>query len=241
MGQDETGHSGGKDHSVGRGKPAPRDQKGSGKKPKFQRRAEARPDEMLDAALALFLEKGFEATRVEDVARRAGISKGTVYLYFASKEALLEGLVRRAIVPVATTALSAVQDYRGDPRIIITMVMKMLAGRFSDPKLQAIPHIIMREVVRFPRLAEIYRNEVLDRVIPVMIGLFERGIADGFLRPIDPELTVRSIMGPIILHILLAEVFGVVPKGGLALDRLIDNHLIILFDGLAVPKGAQNV
>ena len=64
--------------------------------PKFRRRSEARPDEVLDAALELFVEKGFAATRVEDIATRAGVSKGTVYLYFPSKEAVLEGLVRRA-------------------------------------------------------------------------------------------------------------------------------------------------
>ena len=75
---------------------------------------------MLDAALELFIEKGFAATRVEDIARRAGLSKGAVYLYFPSKEAMLEGLVRRAIVPIADHALSSAQNYEGDPRMVIT-------------------------------------------------------------------------------------------------------------------------
>ena len=97
--------------------------------PKFRRRAEARPDEVLDAALALFVEKGFAATRVEDIATRAGLSKGAVYLYFPSKEAILEGLVRRAVSPIADNALAFLDNYAGDPRLVISTVLKMVAGR----------------------------------------------------------------------------------------------------------------
>ncbi len=73
-------------------------------------------------------------------------------------------------------------------------------------------------------------------VIPLITGLLRTGIAEGYVRPVDPELTIRSIIGPIMLHILLDEVFGVRPADGLALDRLIENHLTILFDGLRQPQ-----
>ena len=200
---------------------------------KFRRRAEARPDEMLDAALELFMEKGFAATRVEDIAGRAGVSKGTVYLYFPSKDALLEGLVRRAIVPVADSALAVVAAHDGHPREIITLVLRGLGARFSDPRIVAIPKIVLREAAGFPHLAEIYRSAVLDRALPAFVALIRRGIAAGHLRPVDPELTLRSVIGPILAHVILAEVFGVTPRDGLELDRLIDNHLSILFDGLS--------
>ena len=200
---------------------------------KFRRRAEARPDEMLDAALELFMEKGFAATRVEDIASRAGVSKGTVYLYFPSKDALLEGLVRRAIVPVADSALAVVAAHDGHPREIITLVLKALGARFSDPRIVAIPKIVLREAAGFPHLAEIYRSAVLDRALPAFVALIRRGIAAGHLRPVDPELTLRSVIGPILAHVILAEVFGVTPRDGLELDRLIDNQLSILFDGLS--------
>src|SRR3954471_8755167 len=122
--------------------------------PKFRRRAEARPDEVLDAALALFVEKGFSATRVEDIATAAGLSKGAVYLYFPSKEAILEGLVKRAVVPIADSALGFLENFTGDPRIVITTVMKMIAGRLADPKLVAIPRLLIREVIHFPEFAQ---------------------------------------------------------------------------------------
>lgn len=204
--------------------------------PKFRRRAEARPDEVLDAALDLFIERGFAATRVEDIAARAGLSKGAVYLYFPSKEAVLEGIVRRAIVPIANSALSFVQNYAGDPRIPITLAMKTLAARLSEPKVMAIPKLMMREMINFPEFAAMYRREVLDHVIPAIIGLLRTGIAEGYLRAVDPELTVRSIVGPIVMHVLMDEVFGIRPAGGLSVEKLIENHLTILFDGLSAPQ-----
>jgi AcrR family transcriptional regulator len=207
--------------------------------PKFRRRAEARPDEVLDAALDLFIEQGFAQTRVDDIAKRAGISKGAVYLYFPSKEAILEGLVRRAVVPIATNALSFVKDYEGDPRIVMTMVLKMLGMRLADPKVVAIPKLLFREVVRFPEFAAMYRAEVLDKVIPAIETLIRKGIDQGYFRPVDPHLTIRSIIGPLMLHIAMAEVFGILPEGGINFDRMIDNHLTILFDGLSAPAGAR--
>ena len=206
--------------------------------PKFRRRAEARPDEVLDAALDLFIEKG-SPRRVEDIARRARLSKGAVYLYFESKEKILEGIVRRAVVPIAEHVLGFARSYEGDPRLVITMAMKMLAGRLSDPRVIAIPKVLFREVLGFPELAQMYRREVLDKVLPVIEGLIRNGIDQGYLRPVDPELTIRSIVGPVMLHLAMAEIFGITPRDGLAVDRLIENHLTILFDGLGAPESGK--
>jgi AcrR family transcriptional regulator len=203
--------------------------------PKFRRRAEARPDEVLDAALVLFIERGFAATRVEDIAAQAGLSKGAVYLYFPSKEAILEGLVKRAVLPVANSALGVIQNYAGDPRPVIATALKLVAGRLSDPKLIAIPRLLIREMINFPELAEMYRREVIDRVVPAIETLVRNGMRDGYFRALDPEMTLRSIVGPIIAHVLIAELFGIRPEGGLEIDRLVDNHLAILFDGLSAP------
>jgi len=204
--------------------------------PKFRRRAEARPDEVLDAALDLFVEKGFQNTRVEDIATRAGLSKGAVYLYFPSKEAILEGLVKRAVLPIADNAIGMFENYVGDPRPIITMALKMVAGRLTDPKTIAIPRLLVREIINFPEFADMYRREVLDRIIPAITRLVANGMTEGYFRPLDPELTLRSLIGPIIAHVMIAEIFGIMPAGGLEVERLIDNHLTILFDGLSAPR-----
>lgn len=153
--------------------------------PKFRRRAAARPDEVLDAALALFSAKGFAQTSVEAVARAAGLSKAAVYLYFPSKNALL-----------------------------------------------AVPALVMREAAVVPEIAEVYREEVMDRVLPALRQIIARGVASGQLRAVDPDLTVRSIVGAVLAHVVLAQVFGIQPAGGLELEALVENHISILQAGL---------
>ena len=202
------------------------------REPKFRRRAEARPDEVLDAALRLFSAQGFAHTTVEAVARAAGLSKAAVYLYFPSKKALLAGLVRRAVIPLAETALADFSNYRGDPRPVMAGMLRMMAMRLADPAVFAVPSLILREAAVAPEMAQVYREEVLDRVLPAARDLIAQGVAGGYIRAVDPEMTIRSMMGPVLAHLLLAQVFGVVPAGGLQIDRLVENHLGILFAGL---------
>jgi len=207
---------------------------------KFRRRAGARPDEVLDAALELFIEKGFALTRVEDIAEKAGISKGSIYQYFPSKQALIEGLVKRAISPMAANAIAMITGFEGDPRTLITLVLYMIAARFEDGQLLAIPKLIMREAVSFPEIALMYRDQVLNNILPVFENMIKKGVEAGYFRKVDPELTIRSIMGPVITHLLLAEIFSIEPRDGLALERLIKNHLTILFDGLSLSEGGRH-
>ena len=208
------------------------------RKPKFRRRAEARPDEVLDAALELFTKRGFTHTTVDQVAKRAGLSKGTVYLYFPSKKALLAGLVRRAVVPVADLALGVIADYRGDPRPVIRQMVGMMAGKMTDPKVFAVPKLVIREAVGAPEIAKMYREEVLDRAMPALAALIAQGVEGGHIRKVDPELTIRSILGPLMMHLVMAEVFSIKPNDGLALDRLVENHLTILFAGLEPERAS---
>lgn len=208
-------------------------------KPKFRRRAEARPDEVLDAALALFIERGYEATRVDDIAKRAGISKGAVYLYFQSKQAVLEGLIQRAVSPIAENVVGLASTFEGDPKVLLTNVLRLVGRRLGDPATFNIPKIVMREAIIVPEIGDMYRHAVLDRVLPVMIGLIQKGMDDGYLRQLDAEMTARSIIGPIMVHLLLSEVMGVRPEAGLSLDRLIENHLDILFNGLSAGDGNE--
>jgi AcrR family transcriptional regulator len=204
--------------------------------PKFRRRAEARPDEVLDAALALFEAQGYAHTTVEQIARRAGLSKGAVYLYFPSKKALLEGLVRRAIGPVAQFAQSMGNGFRGDPRPMLARFLQMIAVAMANPRHLAVPKLVIREAMAAPEIAEIYRSEVLDRAMPPLRALIAQGVAAGHIRAVDPDLALRSIIGPVIAHLMLAEIFGVVPPGGLALERMIETHTAILFAGLEPPR-----
>ncbi|MGI9382114.1 MAG: TetR family transcriptional regulator [Methyloligellaceae bacterium] len=204
--------------------------------PKWRRRAEARPDEVLDAALDLFIAHGFAATRVEDIAARAGLSKGAVYLYFDSKEAILEALVRRSIVPVAKNAAAMAQSAAGNPRDVIRNLVTLVAGRMSNPRLSAIPRLIIAEAGNFPRLAKMYREEVLDRALTALETLIRAGVEQGVFRPVDPRLAVRNVVGPILAHSLLAGVFGITEGDDADPRRFVDSHLDILLNGLAAER-----
>ncbi len=210
------------------------------KRPKFRRRSEARRDEVLDAALELFTERGFADTRVEDIADKAGISKGTVYLYFDSKEALMKGLIDRAISPIALKAITTINATGVDPYIVFKSVGGLLASRLGDPKVFAVPRLIIREAVRFPELAQMYRREVLDKVIPRLVELIDRQIKAGHFRPVDPDLAIRSLIGPILAHIVLAEVFDMVPEDGPQVNRLIEQHIDIFYNGISVKPERKN-
>lgn len=206
---------------------------------KRDRRVEARTDQILDAAQGLFIEKGFAATTVDEIAGRAKISKGAVYLYFPSKEALLEGLVHRAVSPIAATVVAELDAAdASDPRDTLSRVLRRFATAIQNEKTLAVPMLVIREAPNSPGIARTYRDEILARVIPAMAGLLERSQARGAIRPVDPEMTVRTIVGPVLAHLVLAHFFGIVPEGGLQLERMVGNHLDILFDGLS-PAGGR--
>lgn len=204
--------------------------------PKFRRRKDARPDEILDAALQLFAENGFDRTRVDDVARHAGVSKGAVYLYFTSKEALIEALVDRAIGDTVGEITTALTTWQGDPRPLLRRVAAMLAMKFSDPAARALPKLVLHEAPSHPKLAKIYHQMVISRVVPAATALLTQAVEGGHIRRIDPEMATRCIIGPILAHLVLADIFGEVPKQGLDFQGLIDTHLTLLMAGLEPEK-----
>ncbi len=203
------------------------------------RRPDERANEILDAALRLFIEKGFAATPVDEIARAARISKGAVYLYFPSKDAILEGLVKRAVSPFAEGIVQRLEAAdESHPRQVITDVMHSFRRAARDENLYSVPMLVIREAPGSPEIASIYRQEILDHVLPALGGYLRRARSVGALRNVDPDMAVRSIIGPIIAHFLLAKVFGVIPKGGPQVDAFLENHITILFDGLT-PAGAE--
>ncbi|WP_460275258.1 TetR/AcrR family transcriptional regulator [Celeribacter sp. ULVN23_4] len=214
-----------------------------GTAPKFRRRKEARPEELLDAALDLFTEQGFDRTTVEQIARRAGVSKGVLYLYFSSKDAVIEALVERAVGPIVGEVVAQIEGYRGDPRDLLKRFVPLFAARVSDPRILAVPKLVVREAATHPKLAQIYRERVIGRAVPALTELFRQGVEGGYIRRVDPEMVVRSLLGPVFMHVLLADVFDILPEGGtpedIGIARLLETHLTVLFAGLAPEAPAS--
>ncbi|MEK7265691.1 MAG: TetR/AcrR family transcriptional regulator [Pseudomonadota bacterium] len=199
-------------------------------KPKFRRRAEARPDEILDAALTVFTEKGFDAARVDDIAARAEISKGAVYLYFDSKEALLRGLIEREVAPVAQRLRGLADAGGGDPKATLRMVINAATQLINDPRIFATPKLVLSVAPRFAKIAEFYRKRVLDEAVGAIAALHRRGVMSGAFRDADSDTVARMVMGPIFMYAMRKHVLGAKDKA--TPQARADAHIDILFEGL---------
>src|SRR6516165_8529969 len=151
---------------------------------RWRRRKEARPQEILAAALALFAERGFAATRLDDVARRAGVTKGTLYLYFPNKQELFEAVVRQALVPNLERG-EALLDEADDADEPAALMLERLMRSWAELALSpagAIPKIIVSEAGNFPKLARFYQETVVDRGMALMRRVLCLGIERGEFR-----------------------------------------------------------
>ncbi|MBS0384189.1 MAG: TetR/AcrR family transcriptional regulator [Proteobacteria bacterium] len=198
---------------------------------RWRRRAEARPDEILDAALAEFTERGFEAARMEDIARRAGISKGGIYLYFPSKTALLEALIEARVTPLARLVRTIAATGVEDPMASLHMIAAAAAHRLGDAKVFSVPRLVISVSGRFPEIAEFYRVHVVDVARGALEELIEAAMAKGALRRVDPRAAARAFIGPILFEALWAHVLGGESILGDP-EKLIEQHFDVWLNGL---------
>ena len=199
---------------------------------RWRRRAEARPEEILEAALAEFTEKGFEVARMEDVARRAGLSKAGVYLYFESKDVLLKALIERRMTPLVQQALAAGLANANDPKIALRVIATAISERLRDPKNFAVPKLVISVSARFPEIADYYRTQIAERARAALEGLIAAGVSKGVFRAIDPRAAARAFIGPILFEALWTHIL----RGESALDdsaALVSAHMDILLEGLS--------
>lgn len=200
--------------------------------PRWRRRAEARPDEILDAALAAFTEHGFEATPVDDVARRAGISKAGLYLYFESKEALLRALIEREIAPFARLTRVLADEGKDNPAATIGGIIAAMTTLFENPRMFAAPRIVLSVAPRFPEIGAYYREHVVEEALGAVASLIEAGVARGVFRKVDPVLGARAVMGPLVLQAMWTHVLGGAPSRGSPEERA-SAQLDLLMQGMA--------
>ena len=184
--------------------------------PKWRRRKQERPGDIIAAALSVFAEKGFAGARMEEIARRAGISKGTLYLYFETKEDMFRAVVREVVVPNIEVVQKAVLT----ADLSFATMVRTLLPRFADTVTRvpvgAVAKMVIGESRNFPELARVWHDEVIFKAIGLIAGVIERAQARGEVRPGDPRTHAFSIMGPMMISVLWRETFT--PIGGAALD-----------------------
>ena len=200
---------------------------------KRERRKEARPGELLSAALDLFVEKGFAATRAEEVAQKAGVSKGTLFLYFSSKEELFKAMVREHIGGTIRDAFSEVQSYEGSSSSLVHFMMLQWWERYGNTKASGISKLMMSEAGNFPELAEFYQQEVIIPGHQLIQKVIERGMASGEFRKVDVEYAVFSMLAPIMFLIMWKHSMSGCCPSGEPIDPL--RYLVVQAD--IVAKG----
>jgi AcrR family transcriptional regulator len=181
-----------------------------------KRRPDDRPREILEAALDLFSERGFSATRLEDVASRAGLSKASIYLYFNDKTALLKAIVETVASSNLAAAGNLVAGQQGPVAPLLQQLLGFMAGRIRDTRLPDLIKLIISESRAHPEIGRFYLEHVIGKALPLFESLIVRGVASGEFRPVDPRLTVKCLIGPMLLGAIWKSVFE--PIGAEALD-----------------------
>ena len=201
------------------------------RRPRAERQAERR-EAILAAALDEFSARGFAATRLDDIARRADVAKGTIYLYFRDKESLFQELVRAMLSPIVGR-LEAAPMADLPARMLVEAVADIFVREIFGTRRKDVIRLIITEGQRFPKLAEVYYHEVIERVVPVMRALMQRAVARGEF-PNDalarfPQLLIAPAMVALVWNGLFDRF------APLDVRELLRAHIAILFGERTAP------
>ena len=201
--------------------------------PLRRRRKEARPQELLDAALALFVEKGFAATRAEEVALRAGVSKGTLYLYYPSKEELLKAVIEHFLSARIAQAEASLAALDGPVAPALREMLTAWWMALYDSPASGVFKLVITEVRNFPEIAEFYMRQVVDPAHALLGRAVQMGIANGEFRAVNVDDAVHSLVLPLIMLCLHQHSLGAC-AADIRLEpmRFIAAHINLVLDGL---------
>ena len=202
--------------------------------PRWTRRKEDRPQEILGSALELFAKNGFTATRLDDVAKAAGVSKGTLYLYFKDKEEIFKKVVETGIIPNIEEMEKNIASFGGDENVekVISLGIRKMVEVVTTTSLGAIPKIVISEAGNFPNLTNFYRDEVVVRIHMMMANIIQKGIDQGHFRNVSVFDAARSLLSTIFMMMITLNMPGFKEKLFLDIDLQIETTLDIWFRGM---------
>ncbi len=188
--------------------------------------------ELLDAALELFVEKGFTAARADEVAQRAGVSKGTLYLYYPSKEELFKAVIARSLSSrIADTAQRVQQWQEGMAPLLESLLVEWWQQTYASPA-SGVFKIIVAEVRNFPEIAEYYVQHVIEPGSALIGGIIARGVASGEFRAVDVESTVHSLVMPMVMLCVHKHGLAACTQHQIDGERFIADHVGLIVRGL---------
>jgi len=205
-------------------------------KPKWRRRKEERPGDIVAAALQIFAEKGFAGAKVEEIATRAGLSKGAVYLYFPTKEDLFRAVVQQAVLPNIDALARPLADQDGPFADRLRALLPRFAELLTVLPLGAVAKMVIGESRNFPELARVWHDEIVQRAVGILASRIEAAQAAGEVRPGDPRTHVFSIIGPMVMGILWRETLTPVGGADIDLPAIARQHVETVLAGLLAEE-----
>lgn len=202
-----------------------------------RRRKEARPAELTAAALDLFVEKGYAATRLEDVAAVAGVSKGTLYLYFESKEELFKAVVREGLLPALAEGEQLVAGFTGNSEELLREIGSNMWRLIGSQRIGGIPKLVFAEARNFPEIARFYQQEVIQRGTALIRSVVVRGVANGEFRPVDIDAVVLIVMAPLLMRMIWRHSLDICAATSVPDATYFDEYFELMLRGLRNTKG----
>ncbi|NDC60978.1 MAG: TetR/AcrR family transcriptional regulator [Betaproteobacteria bacterium] len=205
---------------------------------KRERRKEARPVELLDAALSLFVEKGFAATKVEEVALRAGVSKGTLFLYFSSKQDLFKAVIRANLADHFPAWNQEFSSFEGSTSDMLRHAMQSWWERIGNTKASGITKLVTSEAHNFPEVVQFYESEVMQPGQKLFKAILQRGIDNGEFKPLPTEVAVFSLVSTILfLTMWKHSLCECLSQQSLDPVEFLNLHVDTLIQGWRAPAG----
>lgn len=206
------------------------------------RRKEARPAEMIEAARDLFIERGFAATKLEDVARRAGVSVGLPYVYFENKAGLFKAVVRESVLPNIRLGEEMLESFPGPTEELLRAIVGRYWQMNREPA-AGLPKLVVAEATNFPDIARFYVEEVVMRGRRFFARIIQRGIDRGEFRPVDTQQMARVLAAPLSMLTIWSHSlapYEIDPEA--TAEGYLDAYLDLVLHGLrAAPKDASDV
>jgi AcrR family transcriptional regulator len=199
--------------------------------PKFRRRKEDRPGEIVAAAMAVFAEKGFAAARLEDMAAQAGVSKGAIYLYFATKEDIFRAVVETALLPNMHLMVAMAAAHPGPFPDLIRAFAARAAETVSQDHIGGIVKMVIGEARNFPELARLWHDDLVAHLLGAMTAAIAAAQARGEVRPGDPRVFALELIAPMLVGVIWRETFVPVGAAPFDLPALMSQHVETMLNG----------
>ena len=208
--------------------------------PRWHRRKEARPAEIIEAALHEFLAHGFNAARLDDIAHRAGCTKGTIFLYFTSKEELFKAIVVEHLLPVIRKTEEQVDRHEGSADQLLRELVRARWDLMVNSPLSGLPKLVLAEGGQFPDLVRFFYDEIIARSHAVFARVLRDGVARGEFRDLDVMLVTRALMAPLIMGALWKHSLQPYAMKDIDPEKYFETSLDLLLAGLAAPAAGGN-